>query len=80
MLPFAHHGASESEAVAIFLAVLLGGIFLIFSVAVLLRWAGSSRREPRLPRVTPLDDKVGEMWKRQVQMPRPFYPYHRHAA
>jgi hypothetical protein len=81
MLPFASRlgGPSDAELLALFLAVLVGAVFLIATVAVLLVWAGG-RRQPRLPEVTPLDEKVGEMWARQLQMPQPFTHRHRHAA
>lgn len=81
MLPFASQftGPSDAELLALFLAVLVGAVFLIASVAVLLTWSGG-RRQPRLPEITPLDDKISDMWARQLQMPQPFAHRHSRAA
>jgi hypothetical protein len=81
MLPIATEfvGTSESELLALLLSVLVGGVVVIACVGALLGWA-ARRRHPRLPTVTPLDDKVADMWARQLQMPRPFVHRHSNAA
>jgi len=81
MLPFASQSMAptDSELLALLLSVLVGAVVVISCVAALLGWAGR-RHQPTLPTVTPLDDKVADMWARQLQMPRPFVHRHRRAA
>jgi hypothetical protein len=82
VLPFAVYSATpnDTELVAVLLSVIVGAVFLTVSLAALLLWVARGRRVNDLPRITPIDDRIGEMWARQLKMPRPLANQQRRQA